>query len=342
MVRKASETIPENVMVVFYNDTGDDVENMKGIERLARQKGAIMGLPLTKSIIPVFQYENARFDKLIRGFLSYASKELFSITNPDIANLDRTRAVLMDKARLERVALQLNRMLAPAASYDLLNQSAYNLRMTAVARQTMEFSGISKETILNAADQKRVISVRADTLAELKMLAEAHRDRMSLARNPDKGSIPVKLEVRLAVSENERRAIEKDLPSLLERMGVAEILSADDVILVKSEEAESVKAIYERLAATEKIQKENIVVVDRAREGREGSDIPEGAAFIEYTDKFITSYHYDAILDAIARPNDPALSDKYKRWLRIRPIEVIDFDQLQREVEQYQKVLMAA
>jgi len=180
-------------------------------------------------------------------------------------------------------------------------------------------------------------------LGELKLLAEAHRDRMNRAKKINANMVPLKLIVRLTVTPEERSRIEKNIPGLLEQMAINDVLSETDIKLIDKTAADSATAesLCKDLEGSG-YEPAQIAVVDRVRPERDEKDLPEGVIFMEYEDAIATPYHYDAAIEAMSKPDQPVLFDRYKKWFRIKPVQKVDLDQLRRELDQYQVVLMAA
>jgi len=133
---------------------------------------------------------------------------------------------------------------------------------------------------------------------------------------------------------------------LLELMEIDDVLQAKDVVLYNEAEANIVDLhdIRNSLVA-QGYNPDKIAIVDRTNDERQDFDIPTGTSLIEYEDDYVTSYHYDAAIEIMARPENPALSDHVKNsrnWFRMKRIEKLDLNELRQELEQYEKVLIAA
>jgi len=156
------------------------------------------------------------------------------------------------------------------------------------------------------------------------------------------GKNPVRLRVEIdptEMSREERETIsEKTVPELLRLMEIDDVLQAEDLLLKRK----NIKEIQADLQAE---YGERIAVMDRYNKDRKEADIPSEIVFAEYQDEYVTPYHYDAVLEALMKPEIPKLSDRQKGnmfWFIIKPITKIDFEQLKHELERYAKVLMAA
>jgi len=313
---------------------------MKNAERLAQERGAILALPLNPDVVT-----SEEFIKLIGEFLPYASKEIFRLANPELAQLDATRARLMDREKLTEIAHMLATVVPKMASERLLTLSLYNLRMTNIARRISDANEplppSAKIYIEQEIEEQHVTYVKATTFGEVKMLAEQYRTVMQNAKKID-GKNPVRLKVEIdptkLSSQEQKMVSENTTPELLKIMNVDDILQADDLLFRQRDIREIRESLREEYG-------ERITIVDRYNEDRNESDIPSGIVFAEYKDKYVTSYHYNAVLEALMKPERPVLSDRRKGnkfWFIIRPITAIDFEQLKHELERYAQVLMAA
>ena len=221
--------------------------------------------------------------------------------------------------------------------------SVYNLRLASIA-QALASNNLSAEDISDVTKEKRVLSMRADTIGEVKLLAEAHRRRMEMAQKLDAKAIPVELQIRLTVRKDEKDKInDVTKVNLLKLMEIEDVLKPEALILVDEDRLDTLtlKDIARDLAARSPDAKQ-IAIVERLDERRKDEDIPDNTLFVEYEDEFVTSYHYDAVLELMARPDSPTLSDRFRLWFRIKPITKIDYKELQKEMERYKQVLMAA
>ena len=81
-----------------------------------------------------------------------------------------------------------------------------------------------------------------------------------------------------------------------------------------------------------------IAMADRARDDGQAVQAPEGVLFLEYND-VAGPWVYYALCAVILNP-DPETLKHWRDWLK--NIEPNDLEQLRRELEEYEKVLMAA
>jgi hypothetical protein len=195
------------------------------------------------------------------------------------------------------------------------------------------------------------MSVRADSLGELKMLAEAHRKRMNLgARKLEKS--PVRLAVRLALSKEDlARVNSAGVQHFLEEMEITDAVKAEDVQTMTKEEADNmaVKDIHADVADRYAGIKD-IVVVDKAKDLRQSEEV-EGVVLVEYKGT-ATARVYDVALDILANISEEGIDtivgkmdELWKRgkfWVLLNPIERINTEELRKELERYHEVMIRA
>ncbi|MGB3082799.1 MAG: HEAT repeat domain-containing protein [Candidatus Omnitrophota bacterium] len=328
---------------------GTESENLKTLERAAKKVGAygrgiINGESLTESEI-----KEALVGMI--DAINNEEKRVFYLTNPELVEFKEKNDTTIDEvlANLEKVANRL-----PVIKWVGISEtSAYNLRMARRASRMIDGYSLEEETksYISEKKEKGIMSVRADSLGEVKLLAEAHRIRMNLARRKP-GTEPVKLSIRLAVSEEDYDMIkEATIQGLLEEMSIDDVLKAKDVILVRKEEADKMgaKAIYEELKSRyENVDEKDVVIVDRTRDDRK--EEVEGVIVLEYSG-LATSRVYDIALELMAHAGkDAGLEDKVEElhnmgslyWYRLDNITPVDTEELRHEIEQYHKVLIRA
>ena len=96
--------------------------------------------------------------------------------------------------------------------------------------------------------------------------------------------------------------------------------------------------------------RKRIAIVDRLKEKRTvNHGILDEIIFMEYEDPVATAYVYNSVLELMARSVDIGeeelmslgIRQHMKGWFRLPRLERVDMDSLQREIEEYEKVLMA-
>jgi hypothetical protein len=152
----------------------------------------------------------------------------------------------------------------------------------------------------------------------------------------------VKLKVRLAAAPEDMQKLESGMEHLLERMGIDDVVSPEDVTVEDRSAPKTPLAMLGELSGSLEYKPEHVTIVDRIDKNRTEGDIAPGCVFLEYEDEFVTAHHYDAAIEAMTKPEDPVFSDRFKNWFRIKPVEKFDFESLRREIERYAEVMMAA
>ncbi|MGB3056582.1 MAG: HEAT repeat domain-containing protein [Candidatus Omnitrophota bacterium] len=231
--------------------------------------------------------------------------------------------------------------------------SVYNMRLTNNVKMHTSRS-LSPQTVgyILDAQTKSILSIRANSLGEVKLLAEAHRKRMEQAGYSDIKAAPVKLQVRLAVKEEDKLVLQDTAEvkqPLLQKMEIDDVLGVEDLVMVDENAADkqTVKDIYKGIKGYDA---ENIAIVESARAGRENETIPEDIVFMEY-EGMATSMVYDVTLTLIAKDVDAARvlaklnpkRDKQGRvWFSLPPVKGIDTGELRKEIEHYHEFLKGA
>jgi hypothetical protein len=318
---------------------GETQGNLQKLEEARRARGAYASGIIEDASMGEAELR-ATAEKLVTA-IEAQDRKIMAIAHPEIAGLS---GETIDRIQnIEEVLSTIVARLPAIRSLRTSELSVYNMRMASLARELAALN-ITAADIRAITREKKAVSMRADSLGEVKLLAEAHRRRMNLARRLDRKAIPVELQVRLTVRKDDRAQItEAAKQALLERMEIADVLTHENLVLVNEEDLaqQTAQAIAEGL--TEKgYRLDQIAVVDRLAEERDAAQIPQGILFVEYQDQFVTSHHYDAVLELMARPTQATLSEGFRFWFRIKPITKIDYQQLQKEMDKYREVLMAA
>ena len=342
-VSKVSRSLPEEFIVEYFPEQGDARKNLDYLNGIRKEKGADFAVPIEMNFVNDVMSAIPGIDIELKEFLTEMSRVFFQLANPDIAKLDETRTHLMNPEELKQIQKRLSKALPPLAAQRLLELDIYNTRMENVAKKLaiQELSVEAKAYIGNEGRAKRAISVRADSLGEAKLLAEAHEKRAKIAKRLNVEAIPLKLQIRLTLTTDEKSRFEKNRDELLRLMDIKTDDASYPIDIVVVDAADSDRAI-ERISAQfrDEYKLGNAAIVDSVKADR--TAIPRGVLFIEYEDEFVTSYHYDAAIELMANPDEPKWSERFKDWFKIKPMERIDINQLRREIEHYEKVLTAA
>lgn len=336
-----------NVKLVALKGANED-ENLKQLERARRNAGAYASGMIDAGIVSEERLSIIAAD--LANEIEAQDRSIFTIQNPETAKLTTET---IDKIKdLHNILNQITERIPGIRSLLTSETSVYNLRMANNTKQHSAIARLSDKAVLNVTSEKKAVSMRADSLGELKMLAEEHRNKMHLAKILNDKFVPVKLEIRLTVTADIRKEISdpanQNMISLdeLKRMEIDDVLRPEDVTLLNQHEADivSIRDIYDRLIS-KGYRPEDMAVVDRVNKERQAYDIPDGVKMIEYEDEYATAYHYDAALEVLSNTDEPTLfviDASRKNWFRIKKIDKIDFNELRKEIERYEKVLIAA
>jgi hypothetical protein len=244
----------------------------------------------------------------------------------------------MSQSEKEAIMARINNsnVIPPVFSEEVLTLSLYsmNLRMRNISRRHALTNSLDAATqsYCDSAKQKDVMYARVHSAGEVKLLAEAHKNR----------NAPTRLMVELVVGEEERAKLEAMKSDMLERMEIAkDVLNPNDLFIVSKEK--SMQEIKDSLSSKEGDKERKIVIVDLYKEGRTQNEVPDNGILMEYED-IASSYVYDAALEAIAKPEEkePVLSDRNKKIRNWYKAKKIDTEQLRNEIICYDKVLMDA
>jgi len=343
------KTLGEKVMVETFPDQGDEISNYEYVKKLAGERRAEIGIPVSNSFIESAVSRSA-IDGAVTEFLTAVSRDYFRLTNPDIAKLDETRIVLMNEDELSKILARLSKVLPPAVAQKMLALDAYNMRMVSIAHK-IAMPKLSTQTtaFIRESREDHILSMRADSPGEMKLLAEEHRSKMKLA---GKEEPPVRLQIRLtAINDSEKQKILSDREVYLKLMDIDDVLKPDDLLVLTKEDADrmTVSRIRESIRGQygDTYDAKHIAVIDSIREGR-SEDIAEGLIFMEY-EGIANPRVYDAAIKLIAeRPNPQETPppefyvSESKRWFILPKAREIDFEQLKREIEHYNEIIRSA
>ncbi|MBU1127571.1 MAG: WD40 repeat domain-containing protein [Candidatus Omnitrophica bacterium] len=271
------------------------------------------------------------------------------------ADLEKTR---LDEENREKIADAPEKIrdiitdIPGLVPVNISEMSVYNMRMASWARRTAAGRLTSEAGFYVANNrEKRIISVKVASPGEAKLLAEAHRDKVRLAKRLDKDAVPVKLQIRLAVTEDERKEIDAyGGEELFKRMEIDDLIAGGvlEVVVEDKEEHLNARKIVGELRI-EGYAEEHIAVIDPFREKRTRREVPRKVLFMEYKGQ-ATAHVYNAALEIMSREGSRIeLSGVKKRyrywrpmWFVLPPPEGIDAHELKEEIERYRKILIAA
>jgi hypothetical protein len=346
-IDKARNSLSEKIRTVLFQDLGDELANMRYAEKLARETGARMAVPVRR---------DAKTEDIIKeikaGFLENVARDLFRLVNPDLSKLDKTSAEFTSEEELQDMLSRVSGVLSNTVSKELFSLSVcnMNMRMKNITEKVLAFHEPTDmlESHLKNHKGKSVISITAGSLGEVKMLAEAHRQRMRFAKKLNPNCATVRLHVRLVVGEEDKETINNGTKAyLIERMGVDDVLTVDDLVLVDEGVAVSPDEVYSSFK-TENFEDVNIAIVDKFKQDRNAEKVPQEVVFMEY-DGLATPRVYDAALELLAHRKDNYTfelrgvnKDRFDHWYFLPRAEEIETEELRNELMRYKQAITAA
>ncbi|MGD2278651.1 MAG: HEAT repeat domain-containing protein [Candidatus Omnitrophota bacterium] len=346
-VESVQERMPERMKVIFYECRGDDTRNTKAVEEYAKRKGARMAIPVREDIT-----EEELVKEIDAGFLEYVATDLFKLVNPGLADLDATRAKLMDEAELRKISERMLKILPRIAAERLSVKSAYfmNWRMRNTVSRIMAMQeGLSGEAKTNLKNQiwRKVVIAKVKTLGEAKMIAEAHGRRMRGLGFRLKENYPVKLKVILDADSDGAARVRDNKQEIIEEMDTDGVLEIDDIVLGKTTSEVCREVIGD------KHRPADVVVIDELKKSRKDKGVPEEVTLIEYADGVMSPEAYDVSLEILVRADLPGVLESYleeanivpgggKLWFILPKVDKYKIEQLKHEAEEYHKVLIMA
>ncbi|MGB2599879.1 MAG: hypothetical protein WBC99_05505, partial [Candidatus Omnitrophota bacterium] len=323
------------VKVVALNESTEE-KNLQILEKIRLEAGAYAQGVIEKEGLTWGEIIDA-----VEGLVSAIEEEdkrLFAIANPAFTKLDE--ATVKEIADIENILQRIAKRIPVIRSLRASELSVYNLRMVNSAR-TMTVSPLTAHAYgyLKSEKGKNVISIRAKSAGEAKLLAEAHKRRMEQAGYTDPEDYPVRLQIRLSKKE----AMDKTGQELAEMMKIDELceLVVDD---------KTAKEVYKELSS--QYSPERIAIIDEYNETRKDKGLPEDVLYMEYRDEFATPEAYDLALEVISRRDDQAELERYLEeagidskggmWFVLPKAERINPDELREELRRYRKALIRA
>ena len=332
LIKGVRSEFAENIELHFYEDKGDEKSNLEYLDKFEAE----LIIPVARDI------DTETFVGIVRekSFFSGAVSDLFRLCNPTIASLDDTRAKYLNSEKLKEIERTIARLLPRIVSGNINDMSLgiMNKRMKAISRELGRNSRFTSGFTGKLEKEKggRIISIRANTTGELKLIAEGHREMMRNKKVKDN----LFLQVRVVVNEEDAEYInESTKDALMKKMGINNIDNFD-LLIVPEKKADSmtVSQIYHTNKELLKYDLNQIVIVENKQNGRTLNDISEKLIFFEYTG-YATTELYMKVLEnlAIGKKNSK------DGWI-IFDMEMSpeNMQQLVREIEEYRKALIAA
>ncbi|MFQ5952261.1 MAG: putative PEP-binding protein [Candidatus Omnitrophota bacterium] len=328
-------------------DASTEEKNMKILEEAKREYGAYAQGIINIKETGIKKDELPSIVNRLVDEIQAKDKRLLTLSNPKKRLKKADREALKD---IRGIFREIGRALPVIKYLEVSEVSAYNMRFTNNVKVNTidELSHITTKYIKDEKTGK-LASIRANSLGGVKLLAEAHRKRMKEAGYEDPKKAPVKLQIRLAVSADEAKDIERNKRTLLERMEIDDVLGENDLVVMdrKLADAQTVSDIYKNIQG---YKAENIAIIEPAKEGRSEKELPKDEiVFMEYKGT-ATSVVYDITVTLLAKDKEARLlqSHKFEQggekrvWLILPPVQGVDTKELREEIERYHKILIGA
>jgi len=262
--------------------------------------------------------------------------------------IEGIRSALSDIAR--RLSVPMSMRFSDLSMYEYRFD-----RIASVRRVTSGDKALGEKlAAMKRSGRQKVATFRAGSVAELRWLADEHRRALD---KYGRDNYPIRMHVRLT----DDKVNAENLELVLEKAGVSDVLSAEDISLG---DGDTMGEVYDMIAAKGiygDITPADIAICD----GRElavddaghleesaGSLMDRELLFVKM-DAGVASQGYMATVALMANNKDlgqilPEGAEMHavvingRTFIVVRPIEPIDIDGLRNEIEEYELILMAA
>jgi len=340
----------ESVLLVSIDETVEQEESLKQLQNYAKQIGAL-DIGIIEGVKGMEGLRKA-VDNLIDGIEEDRIRRF--LVNPENVELsDETIETLGEKLINLAAGLKIIR------SQRLADLSIYEYKFTRIANmrpiKAENMNALSKEMI--KIKNAKYVSLRADNAAELGWAINEHRKTKN-----QYSKYPVKLHIRLSNDFQGRltsKGINRDnLSDLLEKMGTAiEELEKEGIVIRwnDSDDLSDIKGDIKEVFNLEEVSSSNIAVGDvRDVTVSDEKDV-EGLLFVKM-DQGLISQQYQIIVQLIANDNKAPdvlpenveqldeLENKIHgvKYFVFKAIVPVDMQELQRDIERYETILIAA
>jgi len=340
----------ESVLLVSIDETVEQEESLKQLQNYAKQIGAL-DIGIIEGVKGMEGLRKA-VDNLIDGIEEDRIRRF--LVNPENVELsDETIETLGEKLINLAAGLKIIR------SQRLADLSIYEYKFNRIANmrpiKAENMNALSKEMI--KIKNAKYVSLRADNAAELGWAINEHRKTKN-----QYSKYPVKLHIRLSNDFQGRltsKGINRDnLSDLLEKMGTAiEELEKEGIVIRwnDSDDLSDIKGDIKEVFNLEEVSSSNIAVGDvRDVTVSDEKDV-EGLLFVKM-DQGLISQQYQIIVQLIANDNKAPdvlpenveqldeLENKIHgvKYFVFKAIVPVDMQELQRDIERYETILIAA
>jgi len=349
------------VRIVALDDKGSEEERMMQLEKARREYNALWSGKINARELGGAGKISEGIRILVRQIEKEETRRFVQENSDRIRTIIENTGVVsesdIDTQRDAKVKLRQfikENITYPVMMSEIHDLSLYNLNLTSTADRIMSLRDLTVKT-KDALDNERIdgkMLLRADSLGELKMLAETHRARMA------KG---VKVHVRLVLDDKEASMLKEgnNLANTLKNMEIDDLTSDGKfgvtVLTRKEANSQTLRGMYDNYAAGYTADQVAIADSVKSRAAREKDILDEGLILMEY-EGLATTEVYDMMLELMAHRNDTeqekaAFIEMMKNvgldigkegWFVFKPAAPIDPEQLREEIEQYHAIMIAA
>ncbi|MGB2705616.1 MAG: nucleoside-diphosphate kinase [Candidatus Omnitrophota bacterium] len=322
----------------------NEKENLEKLEEARKTYGAYASGIVEAGVTGEKELRNIVEE--LRNAIEKEDRRLFVLANPEIAKL--TSETIKDIAGIEQILSRIIERIPVIRSMRTAELSVYELRIDRIAKAHQVISRdallAQKLARIKESGKTKVASFRAHNVAELRWLANEHREAL---QKYGKENYPVELHIRL-VDEN---VTEKNLDRVLELAGVSDVITRDNITLTDGDTLAEIYALIQKQFG--EVEAKNVAIGD-VRDLKLDKKLLKDILYVNMpASEGIVSQLYPVIVELIANNNArPRLMPQGVGVLEqpeaglfyfiFKPIRPINMEELRREIEQYEKVLIAA
>jgi len=345
------------IEIVYMGDGSESYQDvMDNLEETRKFLGAYASGLLELGVL-----DKQAVGEAIQAFVEEANKKdekIFALAHPEVVKLtnDIRSSISVAEETLKSAARVITERLGATMSIRAAELSIYELRIDNM--RAAKSIGFDTETMVSSVKSKigdkeeKGVAAIVHNLAELRMLAGSHREMKQLYEAKFEGK---KYPINLQVILNDDNVTEENLEKMLNLADVSDIFGAHNVTLQKFDK---LSQIYDFVSSRiPGISVSDVCLLrdikDSIQIDNTGSDYLDQGMIQIAVEEGLISQLYTAGIEVIMNDgelvmlNGASLSYEYTdkpQWhcLILKPMKPIDMQQIQREMDEYEKVLMAA
>jgi len=286
--------------------------------------------------------------------------DIVRLSNLDIDEInEKTVKKIGDIEELKEKMDIFIRLFPEIESLDLLNKSVYNMRMTNLHRQVLSGVRASAKAdgfIASGAvkdQQQKYITMYARDAADMRFIANAIRDKGLSEKEASKF-----LMVRVRKSDKEGGINEATIDEYMEATGLGEYLDKEKVVIVSDMDmslSRAITLVKEKFGqdisneqiAVGAIETESLIVDQGEEDILKAAKAP---VYLEMQANGTASQMFYTIVEIVANDGtipralgEIIVKKGYTNWyLYIPDMTRVDYNQLQKEIERYNEILIRA